>query len=58
MSAQIRDPIGYEFLQCEGYCSRCGHESMTRDEFADHRKRCSVESSRDPSDAFDVPGNE
>jgi P63C domain len=25
----MRDPIVYEFLQCEGFCGVCGHESET-----------------------------
>lgn len=53
----MKDPIAYEFLQCEGFCSVCGHESETLDEYKAHQAKGHVEK-HDPEDAFDVPGSE
>lgn len=48
----------YEFLQCEGYCGICGHESQTLDDYKAHKARGHATLAHEPADAFDVPGNE
>jgi hypothetical protein len=53
----MKDPVAYEFLQCEGFCGACGHESETLDEYKAHQANGHV-ATHDPEDAFDVPGNE
>jgi hypothetical protein len=53
----MKDPAAYEFLQCEGFCGVCGHESETLEEYNEHQTKGHV-TPHDPVDAFDVPGNE
>lgn len=48
----------YEFLQCEGFCAVCGHESQTLEEYQDHTTRGHEPPKHEPVDPFDVPGNE
>jgi hypothetical protein len=49
------DVVAYQFLQAEGFCEKCGHESHTLDAYRNHR--C-VERRPEPVDAFDLPGAE
>jgi hypothetical protein len=54
----MRNPIAYEFLQCEGFCGVCGHESETLNEYKSHMAFHASSEEHDSEDAFDVPGNE
>ena len=53
----MKDPVAYEFLQCEGFCGACDHESETLEEYKAHQATGHA-AAHDPEDAFDVSGNE